>query len=311
MSNRRFKAFLLLGVKTDLSMKPIPGGRITFVSLFSKDRPRYDILQFKDKKFDDINRCQGMLEIVAPQNKNLSLLEAMDIGHFYQAIRTIYYFCIIKNYEDYSLLPLNSRILQISPPWFMENLVDICTKEIKDNYMKTEIFKNTFNSYTGEPREGFEHCMPLLARCIDDKNFGLASTYIYRSIIDLGLDVCDWREQGYGRNYDEFASDSARESAFQNACKAMEAICGDFGSKKKTYGNRLGNVGIDPTELCGYKEKEPLFKKVSRYLALRDKLSAHGSGRKRRLKISEIIDFQEAARYIVLNSRSTYKLTKK
>jgi hypothetical protein len=172
----------------------------------------------------------------------------MDIAHYYQAIRTIYYFCVVKNYEEFSLLPLGKKILNTTPPWSLDELINLNGEEINYYYSSINTFKDEFGTYSMENLEDLKNCTPLLARCVNDKNFRLSSSYLYKSIKDLNIDICDWQKENYDKKYDEFASDSDRESAFINACKTIEAICGDFGNNPKTYGKKLENVGISPNK---------------------------------------------------------------
>src|SRR5262249_22105517 len=61
----------------------------------------------------------------------------------------------------------------------------------------------------------------------------------------------------------------------------------------------LQRIGINPTEEAGYLHKIPIFEMIRRMNEARDKRSAHGSTRNRKISAAELLDFQACAEVIV------------
>lgn len=92
------------------------------------------------------------------------------------------------------------------------------------------------------------------------------------------------------------------EDALHSAFKAVEAIIGDPPKDDRRFFAKLAQIGLDPTEEAGYVEKIPFERMIRRMNEARDKRSAHGSTRHRRISAAELLDFQTCAQIIVLTA---------
>lgn len=95
------------------------------------------------------------------------------------------------------------------------------------------------------------------------------------------------------------AAQSDFEDALQNAFKAIEAVIGDPPKDDRRFFSKLTKIGIDPAEEAGYTNKIPIYQMIRRMNEARDKCSAHGSTRNRKISPSELLDFQTCAGVIV------------
>jgi hypothetical protein len=92
---------------------------------------------------------------------------------------------------------------------------------------------------------------------------------------------------------------TALESAVQHAFMALEAIIGDPPKDDKKLSHILRKFGLDPLEEFGYSNKKPLIQIIREFNHMRDKISAHGSTKERRITVSETLEFQSCASYVV------------
>jgi len=95
------------------------------------------------------------------------------------------------------------------------------------------------------------------------------------------------------------AAQNNREDALHSAFKAIEAVIGDPPKNDRRFFSTLAKLGIDPAEEAGYLNKTPIHKMIRRMNEARDKCSAHGSTRNRRISAAELLDFQTCANVIV------------
>ena len=95
------------------------------------------------------------------------------------------------------------------------------------------------------------------------------------------------------------AGQNDREDALHSAFKAIEAVIGDPSKNDRRFFATLANIGIDPAEEVGYLNKIPIHKMIRRMNEARDKRSAHGSTRDRKISAAELLDFQTCADEIV------------
>lgn len=89
------------------------------------------------------------------------------------------------------------------------------------------------------------------------------------------------------------------ESSFQSAYKAVEAVIGDPPRDEAKLLSKMRDAGISPDELVGYLAKLPISEVIRKMNTIRDKRAAHGSTRMRGIRMDEMVEFQECARYVV------------
>jgi hypothetical protein len=89
------------------------------------------------------------------------------------------------------------------------------------------------------------------------------------------------------------------EDALHSAFKAIEAVIGDPPKDDRRFFAKLKQIGVDPDEPAGYLNIVPIQKMIRRMSEARDKRSAHGSTRNRRITAAELLDFQTCADVIV------------
>jgi hypothetical protein len=92
------------------------------------------------------------------------------------------------------------------------------------------------------------------------------------------------------------------EDALHSAFKAIEAVIGDPPKDDRRFFAKLAELGLDPKEEAGYLEKMPFERMIRRMNEARDKRSAHGSTRNRRISAAELLDFQTCAETIVVTA---------
>jgi len=90
------------------------------------------------------------------------------------------------------------------------------------------------------------------------------------------------------------------ENALQNAFKAVEAILGDPPNDDRKFFSKIKAIGLDPNEEVGRVAKTPLHKIIRDMNFARDKKSAHGSTQYRTITVSDLMEYQACARYIIL-----------
>ena len=92
------------------------------------------------------------------------------------------------------------------------------------------------------------------------------------------------------------------EDALHSAFKAVEAVIGDPPKDDRRFFAKLASLGIDPAADSGYLEKIPFERMIRRMNEARDKRSAHGSTRNRRISAADLLDFQTCAEILVLTA---------
>jgi hypothetical protein len=244
--------------------------------------------------------------ILISSSEALSLGEGLHYGHAIEALLPISYFCIKKLYADFSILPVKQEVFEkLKKPWQFIDILNECNSEIDDLYGHSEHFKIEFHSCTLEGLDWIESMTPYLKRYVIDSDFQRGCSYLFLSMWELGIDVCDWIDENYDQDFYRFVSISKAESAFLNAFKTIEAMVGEP-SKNRTRQKlveKLRTRGINSDESVGYRHKASVVDKILEYHPLRDQIAAHGIGKiKRDLKLSEIIELQSLARYLLFNS---------
>lgn len=89
------------------------------------------------------------------------------------------------------------------------------------------------------------------------------------------------------------------ETAVHSAFMALEAIIGNPSKDDRKLYSRLHEIGLDPLEEVGCSTKKPLLQMIRDFNNTRDKKSAHGSTRERRITVLETLEFQSCAEYVV------------
>jgi hypothetical protein len=79
-------------------------------------------------------------------------------------------------------------------------------------------------------------------------------------------------------------------------------VIGDPPKDDRRFFAKLAELGLDPKEQVGYLEKMPFEGMIRRMNEARDKRSAHGSTRNRTISVSELLEFQNCARTIVVTA---------
>ncbi|MFW6118903.1 MAG: hypothetical protein ACOC7S_01055 [Planctomycetota bacterium] len=89
------------------------------------------------------------------------------------------------------------------------------------------------------------------------------------------------------------------ENALQNAFKAIEAVIGDPPKDDGRLFRKIRDVGLDPGEMVGYGRKMPLHEAIRWANDARDKKSAHGSTKKRKISVLELLNHQSCAEHVI------------
>lgn len=96
------------------------------------------------------------------------------------------------------------------------------------------------------------------------------------------------------------SSDQTRfEDSLQNAFKAIEAIIGDPPKDDNKFFIKLRQIGLDPNEIVGYRNRKAIHKVIRDMNRARDKKAAHGSTKNRAIYVSELIEFQSCCALVI------------
>lgn len=305
-----YNYFLLVGLRTyPILDSQCPQGFISYPHTFlDTDDVAYSVVLIKEEEpvivpEEDQYFSLGM--ILISSKKALNPREGLHYVHAIETLLPISYFCNAKIYDRFSILPLRRESYEkLTRPWKFTEIVKECREEIADFYNDSLNFSHSFHSQTIERLSWIEYVIPYLKRYTVDPDFQRGCSYLFLSMWELDIDACDWQGENYDPEFYRFVSICRAESAFLNAFKVVEAIVGEP-SKNRTrqkLTQKLRQRGINPDEKVGYRVKEKLTDKVLKYHLLRDQIAAHGIGKiKRELKLSEIIDLQSLARYLLLS----------
>ena len=228
----------------------------------------------------------------------------MHYGHAVECLLPISNFCTGQLDDAFSILPLAKETFdKIKKPWRSKDILDYCNDQIIDLFGDLDHFKIKYGSFRYENLDWLKSIAPYLRKYAKDSDFQRGCSYLFLSMWELGIDVCDWAEVDFDQDFHRFVSISKAESAFLNAFKTIETIVGEP-SKDRTRQKlkaRLQARSIEPEAEVGYRHKANVIDKILEYHALRDQIAAHGIGKvKRDLKLSEIIELQSLARYLLL-----------
>ena len=291
--------YLILGFREQMECVPECTPWITEKSFH--EPPRVDWITLKK----DIPRSTVIYAmLVLDCGRPVSFETALEMVESMQAVYTILAFC---SHVELGLSPLplphdiRSRLtVPLSKQWLLEN----CLDEIYSCFRAIEEFERVFRAYS-VPGIPFEKCFPWINSCFRDEDFRRSAFYLYQSIKELGWDHCDWQVQGYDDQFNPHVSVSEAESAAQNAFKCIEAIIGEpTKTKPHKLAVLLRSKGFDPDIRLGFRKKDTLFNKIIEFHEIRDRVAAHGKSKyKRRLSVSEVIEMQALARYMLLKER--------
>jgi hypothetical protein len=232
-----------------------------------------------------------------------TLDEALNYAQGLESVYAITTFMGDLSLVNWSLLPLIGQMLRMNPPWTEDTLLQTCSKEIEEFYGGPDYFRLVFNSGIRLPPDWLDRNSALLSRYMIDARFQRACSYLSKSLNDLGgVCITDWRDAGWSRDFDVFLSASQKESSFQNAFKAVEALVGEPSKNRgrAKIVSRLSELGIDPEKPFGIDSK-PVVDLVLTSHDTRDRIAAHGTGKyKRGLRAAEVLELQALARYLLL-----------
>ena len=309
---QKYKHFLFLGLKTEpIRDSKYPKGFISYPDTFPDDNVTFSVVLTKGTEQKDDGLSLGM--ILISSNRALGVGESLHYAHAIEALRPINSFCIAHILHDCSLFPISNKSYKnLGRPWKFNEIAEKCRVEIAGYYSDSSFFLRDFGSYAIESLSRIEHIIPYLKAYTIDPCFQIGCSYLFSSMRELGIDVCDWREEEYDTDFHRFVSISKAESAFLNGFKVIESIVGEPGKKERGRQKlikKLEEHGIDPEESVGYRVKEKPIRKILKYQRLRDRIAAHGIQKtKRKLHLSEIIDLQSLARYLLLSSVRRYTI---
>jgi len=260
----------------------------TWVAVLDEDRPA-------------LPRQEAMLLLTS--ESGLSLHDALDLAHGVEAID------IVESFEPH-MAPTSMSVLpvpiQLPVPVTRASLESKLRPQVRYWFGSTSRFRDAFGSYVVSPGDWLADRRTLFQAYISDRRYRLACTYLYDSILELGFHASDWADEGYSPEFDRYVNVARSESAFQNAYKAVEALIGEPGKDRthKKIRERLIAIGVDPDLPVGYVEKRPITERVMAHHKTRDTVTAHGSGKKRRLRLPDIIDLQALARELLVSERA-------
>lgn len=226
------------------------------------------------------------------------LHRAMQMAHQLETVDVLQNMCS-QVLMELSLLPLDNLTRTKPPPWTEREICEVCGR---DWYLLNDFpLPVCLGSCTLKPRNWPGDLKSVLKASLEHPEFERACSYLHESVVRLGWDVCDWREEQYNREFYRYVPIARAEAAFLNAFKAIEAVVGEP-SKDRTQKRlraRMEALGVDPDS--PFVEGSTLVEKVLHYHSLRDEVAAHGVGRlKRPLMLSEIIELQLLARFLIV-----------
>jgi hypothetical protein len=302
-----YNNYLLTGIGIELPLKGIEiSNNIEFPEIFTNNDISFYLVPVVNSFSSDIEVrlfTRGMI-CLKSNRQNIDSTKAKYLFHMLETSFLLYYFCIAKDHSDeWTILALPASILTTKLPWTIEVIKDYCKEEICPPYYPSiNEFEHCFVSYSVETLESIKDILEIVNMQMHNKTLQNASSYFYSSVKKLGLDICDWRDSDYDPQFDPYINIGLRESCFQDAYKSIEAILGDAGGLKNRdirLSLKLKSLNIDPEEEMGYRIKEKILTKILRFVVIRDKFSAHGSTPKGLIQLTDIIDAQSCARYLI------------
>ncbi len=230
--------------------------------------------------------------------------EALDYAHCLEIIPPIYNLCSHTSPRRLGVLPITEKAMGcLTFPITFELLTEICADEISLHWGLS-----TFTYEWGQTMEfslrdvhGF---IPMIKRCILDHNYLRSCSYLHLSMEELVYDLCDLRDDLDNKNDSRYVTVARAESSFLNAYKAIEILVGDPGKdrSKENIRNRLEKLNVNILEKYSPLDNQMVLESFITYSKLRDKVAAHGIGKKKRIiEFPEIIDLQLLASYFIVS----------
>jgi hypothetical protein len=269
-------------------------------------------ISFSLKKVHDDHKSDLRIERylwTIQSSKQLSLQQAHHFAHAIEALSIIIPFCVEQTVSDLlHVTPLpESAIGEQESGVSADNLARALSDQLWELFGGEDNFRTAYGTYKIESIEAAKRMRPFLTRYTTDPSFARGVSYLHHSMLEFGIDVCDWRDQDYDQSIGRYISTSKAESAFLDAYKVIEAIVGDPGKKnpEAKISSKLIERGFDPKKEGGYQYKRTILEQILLSSGLRDRIAAHGtSTHKRDLQVGEIIELQALARYLLLSKHS-------
>ncbi len=165
---------------------------------------------------------------------------------------------------------------------------------------------STIGSYYTTSVSIYEAAWRIVSVLFKNNNLFEATRYIKRSYESFYVMPGQRREVIDDDSTPISGSDKTRyEDALQNAFKAIEAIIGDPPSNNRKFFRKLKEIGLNPFEEVGYTEKKPLHEDIREINYMRDKKSAHGSTKNRKIKTCDLFRYQSCAFHILRSAIET------
>ena len=272
IKERKYSAFLILGISSDAIIQvgdkyypcylpPIK----RFPDIFSRKEVSCSLVLFRGEGvYNDTFKARILIE--TPPERKSTLLEGMELMHGFQDLLAIYHFCITRVVDyNYSLLPITDSLLEIAPPWNRQMIEANCREEIEYCYNYVDEFRREFSFTWHESVDEVELLIQFFGGYFEFPDVRKACSYLFSSMKELGLDVCDWREENYAEDSDKFISIGSAESSFLSAYKCIEALIGEPSKDRTEHKLKecLQQLGIDPMERVGYSQLEDVKPNIS------------------------------------------------
>lgn len=274
--------------------------------VFGVSSPVKYLLRRMDSEIDpayNLDRYLWAIEFA----EDVSLREAHHYGHGVAALSTIIPFCIGQSVDDLlHVMPFPDEIAADPDKLVSEDgLAEVLADDLDELFWGESEFRIVFGTRKSESMDTVNRMIPYLVRFANDESFARGCSYLDLSMTELGVDVCDWREQDYDDAFYRYVSVARAESSFLNAYKAVELMVGEP-SKNRTREKlveKCKSIGLDPYAEVGYREKKSVVERIRDFQSIRDKVAAHGIAKyKRDILMGEIIEVQALARHMLLYS---------
>lgn len=246
--------------------------------------------------------AHGMLLLTTKEP--VELHEALGYAHGVEVLMSLVPFCSHTIPNDFVLLPLPDTF-EAGEFFTFEQVLQEARSEVAEFWGDITFFERDFKSGRIMSTDWLRTHGKLLCRFFDEDDFERSCSYLHKSIMDLGVDKCDWREKNYDQAFFRFVTIANAESAFLNAFKAVEAFVGEPSENRteEKLRERLARRSISADEPVGYSTKRTVLEWILLNHPLRDSIAGHGIGRQKRpLTVAEIIELQAVARYLILAS---------
>jgi hypothetical protein len=298
--------FLVLGISVQANDKKSDENIIRFPCFRIEESVSYHL-----RKINDGGDPKGIFSRafwVIDSASGIPLREAYHYAHGIEALIPICRFCIAQSVDHLiRVMPLPESVAaNQSQRISADDLVQASGEDLSSFFGGEDLFRTVYGTCKVETHDRAKAMAPYLRNYAAVEAFARGCSYLHLSMTELGIDVCDWSHQDYDQSFYRYVSVSRAESAFLNAFKVIESVVGEPSKNRavQKLSSKLNAQGIDPSEKVGYRDKKSILERILIYHPLRDKIAAHGIGKvKRDLKLSEIIELQALARYVLLTAK--------